>query len=786
MKHTILLLGLLALFPTPQIKAQNIDEILNKASLAYETGRFEIADSLLAVNIRSIKLNDRERAYRILALSNMQLEREEETVFYASKLLEANPFYNPYEDSPRFADLLEKIKKEGIKVSTASKFAESIEEVPVPVTLITEDMIKASGGHSLADVLLLYLPGFSQIGSVEENNAMRGVFGLSQETILVLVDGHRMNSATTNASPFDYRNSLDKIKQIEVLRGPASSLYGNVALTAVVNIITKSGFDIDGAKVSLSVGKYKYINPSILVGKGNLKTDFMAWFSLTSSTGEKDVLSGTTHYINGFNSKPVFDLGAKAHWDDFKLEVNANHGKSVPYYNLIGLTDIFSYDNYSKIGGNRPGVSKTNIRLDADYSHSWENFSIDGNAFATFEKVQMYNSLGDTIPYQYSELLAALMGLGSVKTRGVWQCVNWENFAFGGSVSGNYNYKFSNGMSGSALLGVQYETSFLSDACLYIGADFGQINNTKNNVFINDPENVLSTFLQLKHNFTRKFILNGGLRYDHKIRYNKRKLDTFSPRVSLIWLPNDILSLKAGYSHSFVDAPFFFRGSLIPIFSGGDGLNPEKMDAYQLSANFNWKKSKIKYEINLFYNRISDMVYINPSLDVSEEGIKSTLFANAGKINIGGIENTLQHDGERTFINLNLTYQYPFKVENFESEEHSISNVPDFLVNLTVAQKLPATKAGSFRVFANMHAQSSFNCLNNNLIEKLIYQNLSLYEQSAVAIFGVGAEWTSKFGLSAKLDLNNLFNSKYDRGGQLLKGIPCRGFNMVGTVSYSF
>lgn len=777
---------MLLFLSVPQLKAQNTDEILNKASLAYETGRFETADSLLANNIRSIKINDRERAYRILALSNMQLEREEETILYASKLLEANPFYNSYEDSPRFADLLEKIKKEGIKVSTASKFAESIEEVPVPVTLITEEMIKASGGHSLADVLLLYLPGFSQIGSIEENNAMRGVYGLSQETILVLVDGHRQNSATTNAAPFDYRNSLDKIKQIEVLRGPASSLYGNVALTAVVNIITKSGYDIDGARLSMSVGKDQYLNPSILVGKGNLKTDFMAWLSVTDCRGEKDVLSGSTHYIGGYNRKPTFDIGAKAHWGDFKLEATASQGKSVPYYNLIELTEIFSYDDYDAVSGNKPGGMKTNIRVDADYSHSWENFSIDGSAFGTYEKIQMYNSLGDTIPYQYSQLLAVLMGLESVKTRGVWQSVNWENFSFGGSVSGNYNYKFANGMSGSALLGAQFETSVVTDACLYIGADFGQINNTKNNVFFNDHENVVSTFLQLKHNFTKRFIFNGGLRYDHKIRHNKRKLDTFSPRISLIWLANDIFSLKTGYSHSFVDAPYFFRGSMIPIFSGGEELNPEKMDAFQVSANFNWKKSKLKYEINLFYNKISDMVYINPQLEVSEQGIKSTLFANAGKINIGGIENTLQHDGERTSFNFNLTYQYPFTVENFESEEHDISNVPNFLANFTIAQKLPKTKIGTFKLFANVHAQSSFNCLNNNLIDKLIYQNLSYYEQSAAAIFGVGAQWISTFGLEAKLDVNNLFNSKYDRGGQLLKGVPCRGFNMVGTISYSF
>jgi iron complex outermembrane receptor protein len=49
---------------------------------------------------------------------------------------------------------------------------------------------------------------------------------------------------------------LDKLKQIEVLRGPASSLYGGVALTAVVNLITKQGIDVDGIKIRAGIGNY--------------------------------------------------------------------------------------------------------------------------------------------------------------------------------------------------------------------------------------------------------------------------------------------------------------------------------------------------------------------------------------------------------------------------------------------------------------------------------------------------------------------------------------------------
>ena len=87
---------------------------------------------------------------------------------------------------------------------------------------------------------MAYVPGMTDVASNDEQNiAMRGIYSSYQEKILILLNGHRLNSYSTNTATPDFSISLEKVKQIEVLRGPASSLYGNVALTAVVNLITK-------------------------------------------------------------------------------------------------------------------------------------------------------------------------------------------------------------------------------------------------------------------------------------------------------------------------------------------------------------------------------------------------------------------------------------------------------------------------------------------------------------------------------------------------------------------
>ena len=250
----LFIIGLCLFVGTFAQKAEEI-QLYRQAEESYKIGLFDDAIKLLSDNIDFFSVRTKETAFRLLALCYLEKDKNTEAEKYIAMLLKQNPYYTVSLSDPlRFADMIERMKKGQVTITTASQQAETLDEAPVPVTLITEEMIKLSGAKNLADLLILYVPGISLVEGDEMNVSMHGVYSSSQEKILIMLNGHRLNSRATNSEAPDYRTSLDKIKQIEVLRGPASSLYGNVALTAVVNIITKSGKEVDGGNISVAVG----------------------------------------------------------------------------------------------------------------------------------------------------------------------------------------------------------------------------------------------------------------------------------------------------------------------------------------------------------------------------------------------------------------------------------------------------------------------------------------------------------------------------------------------------
>ena len=181
-------------------------------------------------------------------------------------------------------------------------------------------MIRAIHARCLRDVLIAYVPGISGLSSNEEMNlAMRGVYSPEQENILIMQDGQRLNSYITNAVSPDYGISLAKVKQIEVLRGPASSLYGSVALTAVINIVTKDGVDVRNGSISVSAGNRGQLAADLLLGKHDMNMDFMAWFSLYRATGESVFVPAEKQYalyprdgfirLDNYSGFPAMDGG---------------------------------------------------------------------------------------------------------------------------------------------------------------------------------------------------------------------------------------------------------------------------------------------------------------------------------------------------------------------------------------------------------------------------------------------------------------------------------------------
>ncbi len=120
------------------------------------------------------------------------------------------------------------------------------------VSVITREQIERAGASSLTDILRMQ-PGV-QISTSGGAGTASSVFlrGTNPDHVVVLVDGLRINSATSGTTSFE-NIPLGQIDRIEILRGPASSLYGADAIGGVIQIFTRKA-EAGKALIHASVG----------------------------------------------------------------------------------------------------------------------------------------------------------------------------------------------------------------------------------------------------------------------------------------------------------------------------------------------------------------------------------------------------------------------------------------------------------------------------------------------------------------------------------------------------
>ena len=157
--------------------------------------------------------------------------------------------------SVSFADEITNTTQLDPIVVTASKSEEQISQVPARISIIEPHILDQSPVASLPDLLMseaainmVQSGGYGQTASI----FLRG--GNSNQT-LVLRDGVRLNSATSGLASLPFIDTTD-IKQIEVLKGPASVLYGSDAISGVVQLLSKTP-EKNSAFVTGEVGENK-------------------------------------------------------------------------------------------------------------------------------------------------------------------------------------------------------------------------------------------------------------------------------------------------------------------------------------------------------------------------------------------------------------------------------------------------------------------------------------------------------------------------------------------------
>ena len=771
---------------------QDIRQVYAQAEEAYQIGQLDQAIELLEGNLNDFTGNLRQSAIRLVSICYLAQDDKDASEKYARLLLSINPYYTSVQDPIRFEDMIASLKSgRSSTVTTASSQAESINEAPVPVTVITREMIdQLSNNKSLGQILATYVPGLNEVSAYSISNvAMHGVYTTSQEKILVMENGHRLNMRATNNGKLDYAISTEKIDHIEILRGPASSLYGNVALTAVVNIITKSGRDVNGVKGKYGYGSYGIHRADFIAGTTLLDADVMTWASLYSSQGERiDIpkltgFSMTQHdgyaYIGGYKEKPSYDIGCTLKMKDFNFMINLKNGKQVPQYSWYGET--YNYDAFRTLDGNKPGYTINEKHVELSYTKELGKVNFNISAYGDWFNVQDYMPVSDdslNLPVFDSNADPVKEdGITQIrKYGGVLQNLAFQEYTIGAMAKADANYTFGN-MKGNLLIGSQFEYFKLSSNDYLMGEDFTKVFVTypkSKDMLLVGNEKSFSAFIQDKHYFTKEFILNAGLRYDYKYRANGNSVSALSPRVAFIYYPNETFTTKLSFSRAFVDAPYFTRHNTSNGARGSEDLMPEYMNAIQLDFMGKLEKWHLNYDFNLFYNQLTDIVVNNPSTDPS-----TPKYINSGSLKVAGAEAELSFSIPSFRIDANMTYLHPLEAEGYYYTDHKIYSVPKFTANLTCSKRLMNAENHLLWLAAGFKFGSkTINKANSRVVGS------EDFELSSNAIFDLGLKYTYRDAIQLSLDCDNVFDKSYYIGGSFYVPYRAQGRTIMATVSF--
>lgn len=282
-------------------------------------------------------------------------------------------------------------------VVTAARRPQKIREAPSTIDVITSEDIKNWGVLTLHDALRL-IPGMDirRLG-VFHTISMRGIGGGlidRSDRVLLLIDGRRINSAWDGSFRGDI--PLTNVERIEVIRGPGSSLYGPNAFGGVINIITKSGEDVDGINPSIGAGGDETYLGEFLAGKRWDSLDGVITFRHYETEGQS--------LLNDNEEFRERDIFGKMKYRG--LTLSAGHDKmdrGIP--GRIGRESLTNDWEY-----------KANF-IDLSYAHQWEKVGVNLKGYLN-ETKSLYKLSG-----QLTDVDSRVSG---VDAQGTWKINRWN------------------------------------------------------------------------------------------------------------------------------------------------------------------------------------------------------------------------------------------------------------------------------------------------------------------------------------------------------------------------
>ncbi len=270
----------------------------------------------------------------------------------------ASPAAEPSEQQPEPVEATDEspVYKEQVVV-TASRTEQALVNAPATVSLIGAETLQNTASTSYAD-LFRSVPGLNvtQTSARDINITSRGSTSTLSTSQLALIDGRSIYLDFFGFIAWDFLPvNPAEIKQIEVIRGPASAIWGANAMSGVVNVITKTPRELQGSSVTMGIGSF------------GRDTGFAPQGQETDA--------GLLFYVNGSHAQAVSDRWA--------YKVSAGVYSQDPLARPTGPIPNGSgtqYPGFSNQGTTQP---KLDLRADYDFEDGQRKLVFQGGVAGT-------------------------------------------------------------------------------------------------------------------------------------------------------------------------------------------------------------------------------------------------------------------------------------------------------------------------------------------------------------------------------------------------------------------
>ncbi len=675
----------------------------------------------------------------------------------------------------------------------------TVMENPQAISIVTHEIIEQQQAKQLSDVLQnvngVYIT--SSRGGSQDSFGGRG-FSLGNDNIFK--NGGRINSGVFP--------EVSGLERVEVLKGANAMLYGNTAAGGVINMVTKKPKFTNGGSVSMNIGSWNTYKPTIdIYGPLSKKVAFRVNGSYEYAESFRDVVKSQKHY---FNPSVLFNIGEKS---QLIVEVDYLKNRFTPDFGIGGITNKnSSYELPTNIGRNvffgtdwqYQDVQQlgSNITFNTQLNKNWTL-----NAIATYQNYTKDYFSTERVQWGYNTKISPNELTWTVPFNKTY---NEQNYA---SAQVNLNGEFKTGNIGhKVLVGADADYN-QADSYTY------NLLNTPNKVvYLNNtstwdnsalamPESTLKTNARTTTRrigvYAQDFIsLNSqwkviaGLRWSYienmptqNTFFSDKKPKEYgastsdnalSPKIGVVYMPNDNLSVFATYTNSFATNTGYTSNALESVntsLSAADvqktllglpkeALKPTTIDQYEIGAKKNFWNNALAVNLSFYqilYNKYYQTYwFINAADNTVVTSNDTNLKEYAGKMRSRGVE--LDITGNPTeYLSIIAGFSYNNSVyldtpEKGYIEKQRLVRTPATTVNASIFYKftnsLKGLKVGAGAYFMGDRLSGWNDSKSTSITRNNVSRTFKLKDYTTVSL-SAGYDW-KKFSLQAKV--NNLFN----------------------------